>query len=143
MQGPSAPRTATPLARILVVDDNELNVALVRMLLAPVAIEGVGSASQARAAIARAKPQLILMDLELPDTNGLILTRQLRADPSLRHVPIVVVTAHSAADVEAAVRAAGCAGLITKPLDPLTFRDTVVGYLAAEIRNAADHLQDA
>lgn len=114
---------------ILVVDDNALNVALVRMLLTPDQVDGAASAAEARVAISRTKPQLILMDLELPDIHGLALAQQLMAGPDLRDVPIVVFTAHAGGDVEDAVRSAGCAGLITKPLEPATFRDTVARYL--------------
>lgn len=116
--------------RVLVVDDNEWSVKLLRMLLVAAGHEvaGAGDAQQALSLAASFKPQLILLDLELPDMGGLALARLLKAGSDTRTTPIVVVTAHAAEDVAPAVRAAGCDGLLTKPVDPATLAETVRRY---------------
>ena len=118
--------------RILVVDDNELNVLLVKALLSAESLKvaDAGDAQQALAAAARFKPHLILLDLELPGTDGLTLARLLKADAATRDIRIVVLSAHEARDVEAAVRDAGCDGFLAKPIDPRTFGATVRRYLS-------------
>lgn len=116
---------------ILVVDDDAANRKLIRVLL-----EGEGyrvalarDAREVELGIDRAAPRLILMDVELPDLNGLELTRRLKADPARREVVIIAVTAHATKlDAERA-RAAGCDDFISKPLD-----------LEALLRRIEDHL---
>lgn len=122
---------ASPRRRILVVDDNEWNVKLVKTVLSARGhdVAGAGTAAQALALVASFRPCLILMDLELPDTDGLTLSRQLKAGPDTRGIPIVALTAHASDEVEAAVRAAGCDGLITKPIEPVAFWSSVSRYL--------------
>jgi CheY-like chemotaxis protein len=116
---------------VLVVDDNELNVVLVKMLLSAERLEvaAAGNGQQALAAVASFRPDLVLLDLELPDVNGLTLARQLKSDAATRDIPIVVLTAHAARDVEAAVREAGCEGFVSKPVDPRTFAAALQRYL--------------
>jgi two-component system, cell cycle response regulator DivK len=126
-------RTPDPSSkrRVLVVDDNEWNLKLLEMLLVSEGHEvaGAGEAQQALALVESFEPHLILMDLELPGMDGLTLARRLKSDASTRDIRIVALTAHTAEDVEGAVRASGCAGLLTKPVDPTTFRETVRQYL--------------
>lgn len=117
--------------RVLVVDDNEWNVILLKTLLESEGYEvaGAGDAQRALAQLAAFRPHLILMDLELPGMDGLTLTRQIKSGADTRDIRIVALTAHAAEEVQASVRAAGCDGLLTKPVDPATFRKTVRGYL--------------
>lgn len=124
--------SASRLCRVLIVDDNPLNVLLVKTLLSQegYTLAEAGDAQQALAAVASMKPHLILMDLELPGMDGLTLARQLKTHPATRGIRIVIFTAHTAADTEGAVRAAGCEGLMTKPIEPASFREAVQGYLA-------------
>ena len=124
--------SASQLCRVLIVDDNPLNVLLVKTLLSQqgYALAEAGDAQQALAAVASMQPHLILMDLELPGLDGLTLARKLKAHPATCGIRIVAFTAHTAADTEGAVRAAGCDGLLTKPIEPATFREAVQGYLA-------------
>lgn len=121
-----------PPQRVLIVDDNALNRLLLKTLLAPEGYElaVAAHAQQALIAVTAFKPDLILMDLELPGMDGLTLARQLKRDPNTRDIRIVVLTAHSAADVEARVRAAGCEGFLAKPVDPGTFCKTVRSWLS-------------
>ncbi len=124
--------SASRLCRILIVDDNPLNVLLVKTLLSQegYTLAEAGDVQQALAAVASMKPHLILLDLELPGMDGLTLARQLKTHPATCGIRIVVFTAHTAADTEGAVRAAGCDGLLTKPIEPASFREAVQGYLA-------------
>jgi CheY-like chemotaxis protein len=118
--------------RILYVEDNLNNVLLVQRLLtadghqllvAPDATVGL------QAAVTQ-QPDLILMDLSLPgEMNGLELTRRLKQNPKLAHIPIVALTAHDNVEVETAALAAGCVGFLRKPADLRQIRQTLQTYL--------------
>jgi CheY-like chemotaxis protein len=73
---------------------------------------------------------LILMDVQMPEMDGLELTRKLRLDPSMRDVIIVALTAYAMKGDQENARAAGCDGYITKPIDTRTFAGVVGGYLS-------------
>ncbi len=104
---------------ILYVEDNLENRILVRRVLNA---EGytVVEADSAQAALAyleRETPDLILMDINMPEVDGYTLTRQLKARPELKHVPVIAVTANvMKGDMEKSLQA-GCDGYIPKPLD--------------------------
>lgn len=117
--------------RILVIDDNPANVKLVAFVLRAHGFEvsSAQSAPQALAAIAAQAPQLVLMDVQLPGTDGLTLTRQLRADPSTRSLLIIAFTAYAMRGDEAKALEAGCDGYLTKPIDTATFAQRVADYL--------------
>lgn len=114
-------------ARVLVVDDNPMNVELVHYVLTAAGFEVwvATDAEEALAALPQADPALILMDIQLPGRDGLSLTRQLKADPATRHIVIVAFTAYAMKGDERAMRAAGCDGYVSKPID--------VGGLAATL----------
>ncbi len=119
---------------ILVVDDNPSNLKLFTLLLAVPGYE-VTTARNAREALSileHTQPELILMDLQLPDIDGLTLTRRLKQDPRLQHTPIVAVTASAMKGDEEKARAAGVDGYMTKPLDKRAFRAMVQGHLKGE-----------
>jgi CheY-like chemotaxis protein len=69
------------------------------------------------------KPDLILMDVQLPGQDGLALTRQLKADPATAAIPIIALTAHAMAGDQELALAAGCVGYITKPINTRTLGD--------------------
>jgi two-component system, cell cycle response regulator DivK len=117
--------------RILVVEDHEWNARLLKGLLLAAGFDArsAGDGREALALVDSFRPHLILMDLELPDIGGLALTRILKASAATRGAAIVALTAHAPAEVEAAVRAAGGAGVLAKPVDPQAFGDTVRRYL--------------
>ncbi|HYL37125.1 MAG TPA: response regulator [Bryobacteraceae bacterium] len=122
---------------ILIVDDNIDNLELTQILL-----EGEGfqvrlaeDAETALKTLQTYRPQLILMDIQLPGMDGLELTRRLRQEPALRDVIILALSAYAMkADVDNA-RSAGCDGYITKPIDTRTFAGAVRGYLEARHAN--------
>jgi CheY-like chemotaxis protein len=119
--------------RILVVDDNLLNVELVRFILEAAGFELsiVNDATQAISHIRARLPDLILMDIQLPGIDGLELTRRLKADPETSAITVVAFTAYAMKGDEAKMRAAGCDGYLSKPIDVATFADQVRGYLRA------------
>jgi CheY-like chemotaxis protein len=104
---------------ILVVEDFEDNRFMMRRLLEMSgyrvleAINGEEAIQLAR----KERPHLILMDLSLPQMDGLAATRRIRQHPELRDVPIVAVSAHDTADFHADALAAGCNDYVTKPID--------------------------
>lgn len=107
---------------ILIVDDNQVNLKLARVLL-----EGEGfeirtatTAQEAVASIVAAPPALILMDVQLPGTDGLELTRHLKSDAATRHITIVALTAYAMVGDEEKALAAGCDGYLAKPIDTRT-----------------------
>ena len=64
------------------------------------------------------RPDLILMDIQLPLVDGYEATRRIKSDPSLRHIPVIVVTSYALSGDESKARAAGCDAYITKPYSP-------------------------
>ncbi len=118
--------------RILVVEDTEDNRQIVRDLLASAGYELIEAVDgEAGVAMAAAhKPDLILMDLQLPVIDGYEATRRIKADPALRHIPIIAVTSYALSGDEAKTRAAGCDGYVAKPFSPRQLLAAVIGFLA-------------
>jgi len=106
--------------RILVVEDQEDNRRILRDLLTSVGYEIVNAVNgeEALTAAERERPDLILMDIQLPLLDGYEATRRIKANPDLRAIPIVVVTSYALSGDEAKARAAGCDAYVTKPYSP-------------------------
>ena len=120
---------ATP--RVLVVDDNAINVELVRYILEQegFAVDAAGDAHEALRRIDSFKPELILMDIQMPGMDGIELTQRLKADPRLQHIIVVAFTAYAMRGDEAKMRVAGCDGYLSKPINVSTFADSVRSML--------------
>jgi two-component system cell cycle response regulator DivK len=106
--------------RILVVEDTEDNRRIIRDLLSSVGYELIEAVDGAEG-VAKAqqeRPDLILMDIQLPVLDGYEATRQIRAVPELAKVPIIAVTSYALSGDEAKTRAAGCDGYVAKPFSP-------------------------
>lgn len=106
--------------RILMVEDTEDNRQILRDLFATQDYELI-EATDGAAGVAMAKshmPDLILMDIQLPVLDGYEATRRIKADPALRHIPIIAVTSYALAGDETKTRAAGCDAYIAKPFSP-------------------------
>ena len=117
--------------RILVIEDNPLNLELVRTLLEKLGYVVIDSGT-AEEGIERAKleqPKLILMDINLPGTDGLTATTLLKAEPATRHIPIVALTAHAMKGDDERMQTAGCDGYMTKPIDTRSFPALVARFL--------------
>jgi CheY-like chemotaxis protein len=116
---------------ILVVDDNELNLKLLRWLLEKrgYVVHTAADAHAARTSVRALRPRLVLMDIQLPDIDGLQLTREFKADPDLRHIPVVAVTSYAMKGDREKSLEAGCDGYITKPIDTQQFPLEIEKYL--------------
>ena len=119
------------MAKVLIVEDNPTNMTLAVFLLQSAHYE-VLSATDAEAGLTLAreqKPDLILMDIQLPGMDGLQATGLLREDPATRSIPVIALTALAMKGDEERIRAAGCAGYIAKPLDYKQFLSAVSAQL--------------
>jgi two-component system, cell cycle response regulator DivK len=106
--------------RILVVEDQPDSRQIIRDMLAGTDYEitEAENGEAALAAIAEQRPDLILMDIQLPIMDGYTATNQIKADPALRSIPIIAVTSYALAGEEKRARAAGCDDFVTKPFSP-------------------------
>jgi len=117
---------------ILIVDDHLLNLKMLSYLLSSKGYV-VHTAAHAEAALEllnTVRPNLILMDLQLPGMDGLSLTRQLKSNTLYKDIPIIAITAYAMkGDKEKAINA-GCDAYIPKPIDTRTLPDTVAQYIS-------------
>ena len=100
--------------RVLLVDDNALNIELATFILEDAAfvVDSVSDGSQALARIALFRPDVVLMDIQLPGSDGLMLTQDIKADPATRHIAVAAFTAYAMKGDEARMRDRGCDGYI-------------------------------
>jgi two-component system cell cycle response regulator/two-component system cell cycle response regulator DivK len=125
------------MATVLVVEDNRMNRKLVRdILLFQFDVKEAASAEDAIDYLQGHRPDLILMDIQLPGMDGLSLVRQLKRDPDRRSIPVIAFSAQGMARDIAMARHAGCVDYITKPItdDPMTFLRRVARPLNAPAR---------
>lgn len=108
------------MSRILVVEDQEDNRRIVRELLTSAGIEIIEATDgQEGLNLARIhSPDLILMDIQLPVLDGYEATRQIKADPVLRSIPVIAVTSYALSGDDARAYDAGCVAYVTKPFSP-------------------------
>jgi two-component system cell cycle response regulator DivK len=106
--------------RILVVEDQPDNRQIIRDMLAPTDYEIMEAedGEQALQAVAKWRPDLILMDIQLPVIDGYAATRKIKADPGLRSIPIIAVTSYALSGEEKKAREAGCDDYVPKPFSP-------------------------
>jgi CheY-like chemotaxis protein len=118
---------------VLVVDDHPANTKLVSFVLEGrgIKVRSARNADEALAELESARPDLVLMDVQLPGVDGLTLTRRLRADPRFAKMPIVAVTAYAMARDEDAAREAGCDAFVSKPIDTRALGDLVLRLLGS------------
>jgi two-component system, cell cycle response regulator DivK len=149
---------------VLIVEDNELNMKLFRDLLEAHGIATIETRSGMEVLeIARTKkPDLVLMDIQLPEVSGLDVTKWLKADDALKSIPVIAVTAFAMKGDEEKIRQGGCEDYISKPISVTRFLEVIQTYLnkpkeeavpleaqeaddnepAFEIRDAADDEDD-
>ncbi len=106
--------------RILVVEDQEDNRQIIRDMLAATDYEiaEAEDGEQALAAVAKERPDLILMEIQLPTIDGYEAMRQIRTDPALLSIPIIAVSSYAPSGEEQKARAAGCDDFVAKPYSP-------------------------
>jgi two-component system cell cycle response regulator DivK len=116
---------------VLIVEDNELNMKLFRDLLEAHGYatlqtrNGIEALSLAR----EHQPDLILMDIQLPEVSGLDVTKWLKEDEHLRHIPVIAVTAFAMKGDEERIREGGCEAYISKPITVSMFLDTIRQFI--------------
>jgi two-component system cell cycle response regulator DivK len=117
--------------RILVVEDQEDNRRILHDLLASVGYQILEAEDGERgvAAAERERPDLILMDIQMPIVDGYEATRRIKANPDLRTIPLIVVTSYALSGDEDKARAAGCDDYITKPYSPRQLLSKIKEYL--------------
>ena len=119
---------------VLLIEDNEQNRYLATFLLERRGHEVI-PAADGPAGIERAKslrPDVVLLDIQLPSMDGYAVARALRQIPELRQTPIVAVTSYAMPGDREKALAAGCTGYLEKPIDPETFADDVERHLLPE-----------
>lgn len=124
-------------ARVLIVEDNIDNYELVRFLLERAGHETVWARS-GREGIEMARngqPDLILMDLSLPEMDGWTATERIKSDPRTDHIPVVALTAHTLPGDRKRALEAGCDGYLSKPMNIALFNETVVDVLEKSAEN--------
>ena len=119
--------------RVLIVDDTPATIDLTTFVLdaGGFAVQSATDADSVMLQVQLFKPNLILMDVQMPGADGLELTRRLKADPSTRHIVVVAFTAFAMSGDEARMHAAGCDGYIAKPFDVASFAQTVDSHIRA------------
>jgi two-component system cell cycle response regulator DivK len=116
---------------VLIVEDNELNMKLFNDLLEAHGYATLKTADGIEAIeLARThRPDLILMDIQLPEISGLEVTKWLKDDEELAHIPIIAVTAFAMKGDEERIRQGGCEAYISKPISVMHFLETVKKHL--------------
>jgi two-component system cell cycle response regulator DivK len=120
--------------RILVIEDQEDNRQIVRDLMAASGYELIEATTgeEGIAAAARERPDLILMDIQLPGIDGYEVTRRIKANPQLKSIPIIAVTSYALSGDDKKAFAAGCDGYVTKPYSPRLLLAKIREYLPAK-----------
>lgn len=120
--------------KVLIVEDNELNMKLFNDLLEAQGYavlqtrDGLSALDMTR----QNMPDLILMDIQLPEVSGIEVTKWLKEDDELKHIPVIAVTAFAMKGDEEKIREGGCEAYISKPISVVGFLQTIDGFLKAE-----------
>ena len=116
---------------VLIVEDNELNMKLFNDLLTSNGYQTLKTPDGLEALdIARAeRPDLIIMDIQLPEVSGLEVTKWLKDDPELAHIPVIAVTAFAMEGDEERIREGGCEGYMAKPIMVQEFLELVQQFI--------------
>lgn len=117
--------------KVMIVEDNELNMKLFDDLLGAHGYETIKTRDGTKVLdMARAnRPDLIVMDIQLPEVSGLDVTKWLKADADLKSIPVVAVTAFAMKGDEEKIRQGGCEDYVSKPISIIDFMKVVQKYL--------------
>src|SRR6516165_4101720 len=118
---------------VMIVEDNELNMKLFHDLLEAHGYQTVGTRSGVEAVdlARRHRPDLILMDIQLPEVSGLEVMQWLKDDEELRTIPVVAITAFAMKGDEEKIRQGGCEAYLSKPISVARFFETIDRFLGA------------
>jgi CheY-like chemotaxis protein len=132
------------LGTILVVEDNPMNMELAADILEASGYEVacVSGASEALEVLKKTLPALILMDIQLPELDGLALTRTLKKDPRTKDIVVLALTAHAMKGDRERILEAGCSGYITKPIDTRALCREVAKHIAPTKASALQNPDD-
>ena len=124
--------------RILVVEDQADNRRILQDLLTSAGYEIIlaENGQEALEVVARERPNLILMDIQLPLVDGYEATRRIKADPVLRAIPIIVITSYALSGDESKAKAAGCDAYVAKPFSPRALLCRVTRYARCDVCSA-------
>src|SRR4051794_13874655 len=124
-------RSVAMAKTVMIVEDNELNMKLFHDLLEAhgYATVGTRNGNEALDLARRHRPDLILMDIQLPEVSGLDVTKWLKEDPELRAIPVVAVTAFAMKGDEERIREGGCEAYLSKPISVGKFIETIRHFL--------------
>ena len=116
---------------VLIVEDNELNMKLFHDLLEAHGYDTLetNNGNNVLELARDNKPDLILMDIQLPEVSGLDVTRWLKDDDELKHIPVIAVTAFAMKGDEQKIREGGCEDYISKPISVTNFIEVIQKYL--------------
>ena len=117
--------------KVMIVEDNELNMKLFHDLLHSQGYETIETNNGFKAVdLAREhKPDLVLMDIQLPEVSGLDVTKWLKEDDELKSIPVIAVTAFAMKGDEERIREGGCESYISKPISVSTFLETIRSFV--------------
>jgi len=117
--------------RVMIVEDNELNMKLFNDLLEAQNYETIQTSNGLEVLdLARKhRPDLILMDIQLPEVSGLDVTKWLKEDDELARIPVIAVTAFAMKGDQERIRQGGCEAYISKPITVMKFLETIKSYL--------------
>ncbi len=123
--------------RILLVEDNPMNRRVAEFLLKAQGyiVDEARDGQEALEMLKTIRPDLILMDLQLPNLDGYTATKLIKQDSATKNIPVVALTAYAMSGDAERAREAGCEGYITKPIDPDKFSHAVAGYLKSRVRS--------
>lgn len=117
--------------KVLIVEDNELNMKLFKDLLEAHGIDSVQTSNgfEVLDLARKEQPDLILMDIQLPEVSGLEITKWLKDDDELRDIPVIAVTAFAMKGDEQKIRDGGCEDYLSKPISVVSFIETINKHL--------------
>ena len=121
-----------PPTILVVDDDDDIRLLMVQLLRTQgYRVTEASTAGEAESNALQNPPHLILMDLSMPGTDGLTAIWNIRKQPAMAAVPVIIVSAHDAFDLRAEAAAAGCCGYLTKPLDTIQLQTAIKSALEA------------
>ena len=129
----SIPCQDTSLQKIFIIDDEELNIRVAKKYLRTWGFERVDSTTDPANAVYRIQqeePDLILLDIMMPEVSGLQILEELRSDESTRHLPVIILTAHAEEEIKHEALELGANDFLSKPIDPMDMLPRVRNLLA-------------